>query len=164
MVTKIKCGPNGLTIINESGTHNIGGDFNVMHSSGGYVKLAYGGNRDKFVSIEVAKTQYINTQQVLNAINCGGASSGNGGNGSGLTRYIQEIPAQSTNVIVVTVNGGILPEDDNNISLYGPTAPLYKGSEPGKYTPNRSVTPNELVLATTPVVPMDFTLEMFVPV
>lgn len=76
----------------------------------------------------------------------------------GTTLLQQEIENQATDTITVTVNSGILPLSDDNIVLYGPTGPLLKGAGSGKYTVNRTVEPNEVVLNDTPFGPINFLL------
>ena len=82
--------------------------------------------------------------------------------GDGRTRYVQQIENQATDTIIVTENGGILSLLDKYITLHGPTGPIFQGAGAQKYTINRAATPNELILGTTPLSPINLYLEFWV--
>ena len=82
--------------------------------------------------------------------------------GDGRTKYVQQIEGQATDTIVVTVNGGVLPADDVYIKLSGPTGPIFQGAGAQKYTINRAASPNQLILGTTPISPINLYLEIWV--
>jgi hypothetical protein len=85
------------------------------------------------------------------------------GGSAGLEVFTQQISGQADENIVVTANGGVLPTDDKNISLFGPTGALFQGAGAGEYTINRATTPNRLILNTVPSVPLNFYLLIHIP-
>ena len=82
--------------------------------------------------------------------------------GDGRTRYVQQVESQATDTITVTANGGELPPDDAYITLHGPTGPIFQGAGAGKYTINRAASPNQLILGTTPLSPINLYLEFWI--
>lgn len=82
--------------------------------------------------------------------------------GPGRARYVQQIEGQATTIIIVTANGGVLPADDTYIKLSGPTGPIFQGSGSGKYAINRVSTPNEIILESTPITPINLYLEFWI--
>jgi hypothetical protein len=85
------------------------------------------------------------------------------GMGNALTRYVQQIENQATAEIEVTINGGVLPLADENVTLHSVTGPLFQGVGASQYTIDRGSVPNRLILASAPPVPLNFYMEAYVP-
>lgn len=74
---------------------------------------------------------------------------GSSGGGAGVTETLRQQTTVTTGntIIVVTVNGGILPTSDNGVLVSGPTGILPQGiGITGGYTIDRVSVPNEIVL------------------
>ena len=80
--------------------------------------------------------------------------------GDGRTRYVQQIEGHTTNIITITEHGGILP-DDRYVKLSSRTGPIFQGAGAQKYIINRAVVPNQIILGTVPLGPLDFYLEFW---
>ena len=79
-----------------------------------------------------------------------------------LRRFRQQISAHESKVIIVTANGGILPEDDNYIEISGPSGDVFHGNGPTQCTFDRSEVPNKILLGQDPPGPTNYNLKFWI--
>lgn len=85
-----------------------------------------------------------------------------GGGIGGDSVFFQVAEQQATDEIIITVNGGVLPATDDKISLIAPNGVVPDGGAFG-WTADRVSSPNKIILAVTPVEPIDILIQIAVP-
>ena len=140
---------------------NVGSDVYAVNAD--YVRQVQAAGSGSTVSMVHPYGKYESSDSLATLTTRLEALCAGGGSGNALTRYVQQIENQATAEIVVTINGGVLPLDDENITLHSVTGPLFQGVDAGEYTIERGVVPNRLLLEADPAVPLNFYLEAYVP-
>jgi hypothetical protein len=72
---------------------------------------------------------------------------------------VQEVPNQTTDTILITVNGGLLPPLDTGIVLQSVAGVVFQS----QYTIDRISLPNRLILNTAPFSAIDYTVWLWTP-
>lgn len=95
-----------------------------------------------------------------------GANVGEGGGGGSGDSVLNQVSLLETDEIEITINGGILPEDDEKILViapWGPVPPIALDADLG-WEANREVEPNVIIFAVgAPPEPYYVSIQIAIP-
>jgi hypothetical protein len=76
--------------------------------------------------------------------------------------FVQQVTGQTARRIPITINGGILAEDDDYVEVTSQAGIIFQGGGATQYTIDRSKVPNEIVLGQTPIGPLNLSIRTWI--